>query len=740
MSVISTITSDFCVIVITAYFLINLTKAVEWGELIVNDNKIANQWVKASHEFDDLFFTQRRVIIETLDHIVANPTSIGLSKSCTNSLHTLSIGLQQRKIWAYQFMDSSGKGKSGFTYGYIADYGNFDQCLGIKVSNGHREEFHGKYCMVNMRFPLTKQPERGFLRPMKLNLTATKLEDTIYQYYGNYTELFYYDTFTLGVCIPSTCSREELASMLRHTFRAYQLTIEPRKYCEDNNDLLEIFMRKSWDVKLSLIILFVLGSIVFWSTILNYFFPSLPYVNNFCAIRNTKKLTADYVDPSMKKLMFFDTFKCFFQLGGTLAHLILFIPVTPTMFGVIQDRSQDMRDLWILSELLQKSVYITQLVLIVSGFFTSYYIIPVIEKNKGQLNFLSFVFKRWLRTAPTLVAGIVCMLALSGIIYGPLAEEINEQYLNACRKTWLYTIFNLNNFHVSSDVCLPQTWTQSADFHLWIMSYLPLLWLYKNPRKGVISCLVVIAAGVIIPSVVVFVQDLPSPIGTARPFEILFNIMHSTTFPMIAKATYNNISNYFLGVLLGYICVKNIRFNLIHVAIFNIFSWVLIILCFFGPYIWFNMMGMEFNSLINAVYAGVFRLSFGLVFASCIYNAFYYSQYFIGFSVVETKAFAVFGRLAMSIYVSQLAPFGYYVTMAYDPVPINKYTAMLRVIPIVLQIYILGYFVFLLFEAPSLNFGKDLNFKSSSYRLEVNSNGHVKESRRKADDYNGKED
>ena len=64
-------------------------------------------------------------------------------------------------------MDASAKGKPGFTYGYISDFGNFDQCLGLrakKEQSDNGKEFGGKYCMVNVKFPLTQQPERNFLR------------------------------------------------------------------------------------------------------------------------------------------------------------------------------------------------------------------------------------------------------------------------------------------------------------------------------------------------------------------------------------------------------------------------------------------------------------------------------------------------------------------------------------------------------------------------------------------------
>ena len=557
---------------------------------------------------------------------------------------------------------------------------------------------------------------------MKLNLSNTGLTGSVYEFYANHTEMFFYDTFSFGACIPSLCSRQEFQSILDHVFHGYQLEIEARKFCEENRTLFQIFMSKPWDVKFALIVISILAGVVCFSTILNYFCPNLPYISYFCAMRNSRKLTADYTDPSMIKLRFFDTFKCFFQLGGTFAHIVCFIPAVPTMFAVIQDRGKDQEDLWLLSQFFQKAIYFTQVILVISGFFTSYYMLPVLDKTRGKLDFIPFVFKRWLRTVPTLIGGMLCMFALSGIIYGPLADEINEKFLNTCRKTWWLTVLNINNFHRTFDVCLPQTWTQSADFHLWILSYFPLIWLYKNPKKGIKACLTIIVAGVIIPAVIIYFKDLPSPVGIARPLEIMFLIVYGNYFPTMAYHTYNNMSNYFLGLLLGYYCCRGITFSHRKVLVANIFAWILIIVCFIGPYIWIHQMGYTFSNLANAVYAGIFKVSYGLLYSCCIYNVFVYDdlfkKFFPGYWLVHTQFFSMWGKLALSVYVSQLAPIGYYMAMTYDPLPVNWYNLTLRVISIISQIYILGFIVFLLFEAPFLNFGKSLAFKSNEETVE----------------------
>jgi hypothetical protein len=144
-----------------------VSNAVEFGELIVNDEATAKKWIQASSEFDSLVFPHKRLIIDTLDAINVNKSHLNLSDGCASSLQSISNGLKSNLMWAYQFMDSAGRGKSGFTYGSISDLGNFDQCLGLRVRKDDAidgNEFSGKYCLVNLKFPLTQEPQRSFLR------------------------------------------------------------------------------------------------------------------------------------------------------------------------------------------------------------------------------------------------------------------------------------------------------------------------------------------------------------------------------------------------------------------------------------------------------------------------------------------------------------------------------------------------------------------------------------------------
>lgn len=152
------------------------------------------------------------------------------------------------------------------------------------------------------------------------------------------------------------------------------------------------------------------------------------------------------------------------------------------------------------------------------------------------------------------------MFAAASFLHGPVARELLEKHLGNCRQHWWTTALYINNWQRLNDICLPQTWSQSVDFQLWILSYFPLIWLATKPRLGVFSCLLMIALGVLIPSGVAYFQELPSH-TSGRPIEMTFFIVHGESFPTMHFHTYNNMASYFVGILFGYVCAIGLKFN-----------------------------------------------------------------------------------------------------------------------------------------------------------------------------------
>ena len=118
-----------------------------------------------------------------------------------------------------QVLDASARGHSGLTNGYITDLGSYHQCLRIKVRDALQDQpvdFNGQYCMVSINFPEVQRPKHNWLGvARKIDFSNTDLKNTLYEYYGNYSEIFTTETFSFALCIPSACSREELDKVVQ---------------------------------------------------------------------------------------------------------------------------------------------------------------------------------------------------------------------------------------------------------------------------------------------------------------------------------------------------------------------------------------------------------------------------------------------------------------------------------------------------------------------------------------------
>lgn len=112
-------------------------------------------------------------------------------------------------------VDSWSKGEAAVSYGLVADLGKRGACLDMNVTDSN-DSFTGKYCVVKIHFPLPSQPPPDELVTLRFNVSNTNLTGTIYDYYANFTSFFYHDTFSFAICAPSTCSYEDINSILAH--------------------------------------------------------------------------------------------------------------------------------------------------------------------------------------------------------------------------------------------------------------------------------------------------------------------------------------------------------------------------------------------------------------------------------------------------------------------------------------------------------------------------------------------
>lgn len=99
-------------------------------------------------------------------------------------------------------MDSSGRGKSGTLNGYFSDLGSYDGCLSI---NHGSPEIKGKYCTLRFWVPFATDSSI-----QRISLNGTQLAGTYVEQAASIYPILGLEGFNLGVCIPSTCSKDDV--------------------------------------------------------------------------------------------------------------------------------------------------------------------------------------------------------------------------------------------------------------------------------------------------------------------------------------------------------------------------------------------------------------------------------------------------------------------------------------------------------------------------------------------------
>ncbi|KAI1293724.1 hypothetical protein HDE_06628 [Halotydeus destructor] len=671
-------------------------------ERMIRDQDLSQRWLTASYDFDNIIFPHKDYLISILDDVSKDKNLTNQFRMFDSSVQT-QAGSRTPNVLGIQI--------SGLAHGYISDLGNREECLGIRVKGDN--QLQGQYCLVNLKFPSTPTRNPNWVSSQKLDLTGGDLEGTIYEHFGNHSEIFHHEHHTFALCTPAGCSEGDIGAILSTLTGDKELKAELKSFvpCEVYEPLLEYVQRQPMHRYLSLMVVIFMMALVAVSTVITYFLGEETSFKHFSMARNVTKLCTNYKDPYLQRMKFLDTFKFWYHTGGLFAHMVGFVPLVPLVFGIMQD-SDSLQEQWVVTEWAKKAIYTTQLIFLISGMFSCYFIYPIIAKNNGKMSFISYAFKRWLRTAPTTAGMILLMFASACLMRGPLAGDLLHKYVETCKTDWWRTMLYINNYQTFSTICIPTSWSQSVDFHLWLLAYFPLIWLYKKPKLGIAACFALIGLGIAIPAGVMLWYEMPST-TSGRPIDMLYYMLHGNYFPLMHLGTHNNMASYFLGVLLGYCFAIEWRpfKGVISLAIFCNSLQALTVVSVFGPYVWVNILGFTMSRVMDAIYCGFFRITYlGLFAATFIFQFFEADtcrKYLPGYKLLmDSDLYVPLGRLSYSVFLSQLIPMAWYLTISYEEIPVNRYYMGFRFLPVMFCCFLFGFFMFIVFEAPFISIAK----------------------------------
>lgn len=269
-------------------------------------------------------------------------------------------------------MDSSARGQPALLYGTASSLGDYDECLEIESETG---DLNGQYCLV--KYAIQSPGKSGIENKIKAGFPVAD---------------FYYPLH--GLCIPSACSREDLANILSHHIfpETHSVKLLDISHCDTRDSLKFSFnkLNKHQIVSLVFITTFVLLSAI--GTAMHVLGV------NFLRQHSMIKQVTDLLEPNRgNRIDSADAFKTIFALYGVAIHSIAAVvtPIGAFVLSRIQHVCDAVTHIW-LQPLI--NVHGLHLMSFLGGLAVGSSFYP--NAKKGRLRYGVAIMERFLRNAP----------------------------------------------------------------------------------------------------------------------------------------------------------------------------------------------------------------------------------------------------------------------------------------------------------------------------------------------------
>ncbi|XP_054710723.1 nose resistant to fluoxetine protein 6-like [Uloborus diversus] len=498
-----------------------------------------------------------------LPYLMQGGDGVEISGPCMSSLMRIIGGVRQLREWAVRFIDATGKIPPGILEGTSISVGDYDECLDIEV--GRRDDppktteevvFRGKYCLLESHRPegINRAIEDFQNGNLDSPIAKTKTLLNMFVRYKHLTN----NTFKLGICMPSKCSKRDLENLLNtDTFQfAGKITVS---YCKQKDNYVE----KSADIILIICIFSVILAAMIIGTTLdvllrlfkrdkisktnpairNYLIQvarSTSLYNNALEVLNTENCT--------------ETIKCLCGLRPITVMLTIYSHTYGHLhllhFQKFSKAANFLKffESFTFSGIANGSVGMDTMAFIAGITITYNRWRFISEKGKVNLNVCKLLCGRYCRMTAAQLLAISVFLVLPLIGSGPFWKPYMGPMLNNCRERWWMNILYINNFWPSIDACLYQTWVLAVIMQLTLISAI-IIWILKKSRKfGILTCAALVLSCIIGVAVITITQQLP---GSMAFFMLDFRTA-PITWRDIYILPYDHLGPFCIGLLAGY--------------------------------------------------------------------------------------------------------------------------------------------------------------------------------------------
>ncbi|KAK2576741.1 hypothetical protein KPH14_005391 [Odynerus spinipes] len=659
-------------------------------------------------------------------YAIASNAKLLNSSRCGKELEELRAAIDDRHLWSLKVLDSSGEPKSGFMYGNNYWLGTRSQC--IDTMNRNPMILAKSVMMNNSRY----RPVEDEFPPFDVHyFVAHFRHNSTLQYH---VRLPNEDLITLGLCLPASCTSNELATILESIFQNRSLLFGDL-YSADFR-LLEVKDGKEdhrWLANGAFIVIMLISVVTLLLMIAGTVHEVLTRKKNSnrkkfhnCENNNTSlqlSTKPSYEDPEeqrtklkpqgtlgqvLQSFSIYTNTKIIFSTklpsdsipvihGLRFLSMVWIILVHTALFAA--DTADNKAWSWrkgesFADQVLSNATLVVDTFFFLSGFLITHMYMLNQEKENAvsQSNFLTeakmlflIILKRFIRLTPAYMMTIG-LFQMNSKWYSMTSQfYMAERGYEVCPKYWWMNLLYIQNLFSQKDMCMSWSWYLANDMQFFVISIFLLKISTKNMNVAIGLLSVIFAGSTIVTGYISYVNEyIPTMDGQYNNLELLY-------FP-----PWTRIGPYLVGMVTGYIYLKldkNLRLKRRTVVIL----WILGSAC--NVSVLFGLTERQISVVAAAFYSALSRTVWGVgiawvVIACCTNNAGVIKK------ILSFKAWIPLSRLTYCTYL--LNPM--LITSAYlhdeSTVHLDFLGITVTFLGNCMLSYICAYFFTLMFETP----------------------------------------
>lgn len=678
--------------------------------------QLADQWYDIGIDvLEPLLFPESK----KLSQLINNTSGVDISSTCQRSLGQVAEGLNKSQLWAIEMLDSSGTHGSGFLRRWV-DLGDFDTCLDISNSQStslDHVHFTGQYCLVQIIFALPTREQKDKIESVDLSIAQRHKSGHWLQRGAEFYKMLYISNITFSLCVPSTCQPEEIEKVINNLLPPnlqIMAVVDPLGCSHTDPSSQVTSSSVHLAQKIAQVIVFTLTAIVALSLIIISHGPSwlIPFVSHFDLASNTRKLTAQTSDPLAAKLIWVHGARVLYLILAMSFHMTtiaaLWTPHTHSRY--VFSKYSLKFPLW--SEFFANMTIGISVNFTIGGMLAFVSWFPEMARKNGQLSLAKYILGRWVRTLPLVAGAILLVISVPPTFAsGPVWKIGWSKVVNNCLANWWYELIYASNLLPLRSACLPYAWYLSVDMQLYVLSFVLMVALTRSLKLGLIIAFITSFVSIIYHGMYLHVNSLKytADYNTTDIERLLTKeiVLHTGTF--------NYVSSYTIGIVVGYLIAKG---YVLQSKYLRSIGWIIFVSLGLSihliPLVWKANNGPT-SRFVELIFGALQRAVYSAAFA---YGFLQGSNGQAGFINVisELPIWTPLGRLSSSMFIGHFFVIWFDVFTSRSSFDFTIYSSIKRLVCIFVFTLFIGYYIYIVFEAPCINLGKSLIMSKSKNR------------------------